>query len=75
MLLLGRLRPIASPTQAMVLAVNWPPHAPWPGQATFSSSCTSDSGQAPAAYLPTTSNTSTTVTSLSWKRPGRIEPP
>ena len=75
MLLLGRLSPIASATQAMVLAVNCPPHAPAPGHATFSSAWTSDSGHAPAAYFPTTSNTSTTVTSRSWKRPGRIEPP
>jgi hypothetical protein len=31
-------RPIASETQAMVLAVNWPPQAPELGQATFSRS-------------------------------------
>ena len=32
-------------------------------------------GQAPAANRPTTSNTSTTVTSWSRNRPGRMEPP
>src|SRR5690348_10447709 len=30
----GNASPIASATQAMVLAVNWPPQAPAPGQAT-----------------------------------------
>ena len=55
MLLFGKNNPIASPTHAMVFAVYWPPHAPWPGQATFSRACTSLSGQAPAAnrcYAP-----------------------
>ena len=32
-----RASPIASDTQAMVLAVNWPPQAPADGQATRSS--------------------------------------
>ena len=54
----------------MVLAVNWPPQAPAPGQATHSSSCSSESGMAPAECLPTASNTSTTVTSLPWNLPG-----
>ena len=48
MLLFGKDNPIASPTQAMVLAVNCPPQAPWPGQAAFSIAVSSDSGQAPA---------------------------
>ncbi len=51
MLLFGSDNPIASPTHAMVLAVNWPPHAPWPGHATFSSAWSSLSGQVPAAKL------------------------
>ena len=63
MLLFGSDNPIASATQAMVLAVYCPPHAPWPGQATFSSAVRSLSGQLPAACWPTASNTSTTVTS------------
>ena len=75
MLLFGKDNPIASATQAMVLAVNWPPHAPWPGQATFSSAISSCSGQLPAACWPTASKTSTTVTSRPAKLPGRIDPP
>ena len=59
----------------MVLAVNWPPQEPADGQATHSSSCRSSSLTSPTACLPTASNTSTTVTSRPWKRPGRIEPP
>jgi hypothetical protein len=59
----------------MVLAVNWPPQAPAEGQATSSSACSSSSVISPAAYWPTASNTSCTVTSLPLKRPGRIEPP
>ena len=38
---------------AMVLAVNWPPHAPAPGQATASSSFSSSSVILPAACAPT----------------------
>ena len=37
------LMPRNSSTVAIVFAVNWPPHAPAPGQATPSSSCTSSS--------------------------------
>ena len=59
----------------MVLAVNWPPQAPAPGQATHSSSCRSLSDILPAECWPTPSNTSTTVTSLPLNLPGRIEPP
>ena len=59
----GKASPIASLTIAMVLAVNWPPQAPADGQATHSSSCSSSSDIVPAAWRPTASNTSTTVTS------------
>ena len=69
------MSPIASDTHAMVLAVNWPPHAPAEGQATSSSACSSSSLIAPTACWPTASNTSCTVTSLPWKRPGRMLPP
>src|SRR4029079_5729602 len=58
MLLLGRDNPIASPTQAMVLAVYCPPHAPWPGQAAFSIAVSSLSRHAPELQRPTTSHTS-----------------
>ena len=60
----GELTPRKSSTVAMVLAVNWPPHAPAPGQATLSSACTSLSLIVPAACAPTASKTSWIVTSL-----------
>jgi hypothetical protein len=59
----------------MVLAVNWPPHAPADGQAAHSSSCKSSSDMAPAALAPTPSKTSMMVTSFPLNLPGRIEPP
>ena len=71
----GSARPMASDTQAMVLAVNWPPQAPSDGQAWVSRSHRSSSVILPAECMPTPSNTSTTVTSLPCQRPGRIEPP
>ena len=55
--------PSASKTIAIVLAVNCPPHAPAPGEATSSSSCSSASLILPAASEPTASNTCITVTS------------
>ena len=58
----------------MVLAVNCPPHAPAPGQAQLSSSCTSSSVMRPAALAPTASKTSWIVTSVPRKLPGSIEP-
>ena len=66
---------MASDTQAMVLAVNWPPHDPADGQATHSSSWRYASSTLPTECMPTASNTSTTVTSRFLNRPGRIEPP
>ena len=66
--------PRKSITIAIVLAVNWPPQAPAPGQAHDSSSCTSSSVIFPAARAPIASNTSWIVTSLPRKRPGAIEP-
>ena len=51
----GSARPIASDTQAMVLAVNWPPQAPADGHAIFSSAVSSSSGIWPDWYLPTAS--------------------
>ena len=58
-----------------MFAVNCPPQAPALGHATFSKSTKSFSVAPPAAYLPTASNTSTTVTSFPLYRPGNIEPP
>ena len=75
------LRPIGempsiSPAIAIVLAVNWPPQAPAPGQATSSSARSSSSVMLPAAQAPTASNTSWMVTSACrGSRPGMIEPP
>ena len=65
------LMPRKSITIAIVLAVNWPPQAPAPGQATSSSSCTSSSVIVPAARAPTASNTSWIVTSLAAEAAGR----
>ena len=42
-------RPMNSRIVDIVLAVNWPPHAPAPGQATDSSSCSSSAVMCPAA--------------------------
>ena len=50
-----------SRTMLIVLAVNWPPHAPAPGQATFSISYSSSSVILPARYAPIASYTVTTV--------------
>ncbi len=58
----------------IVLAVNWPPHAPAPGHATLSRACTSSGPTLPAAWAPTTSKTSWIVTSRPLYRPGAIEP-
>ena len=68
-------RPISSITVAMVLAVNWPPHAPAPGHAWSSISSSSSSEMRPAAFAPTASNTSPILMSRPLCLPGRIDPP
>ena len=68
-------KPMASETQAIVLAVNWPPQAPALGHATNSSSLNSSEDMDPDECFPTASKTSTTVTSLPLYFPGSIEPP
>ena len=68
------LMPSRSRAMDMVLAVNWPPQAPAPGQATFSRAWTSSGPTLPAAWAPTTSKTSWMVTSRPLYRPGAIEP-
>ena len=60
---------------AIVLAVNWPPQAPAPGEAAASSSCSSSSVIVPAACAPTASKTCWMVTRRPWNSPGMIEPP
>jgi hypothetical protein len=67
--------PSTSSAIAIVLAVNWPPQAPDPGEATFSSAISSSSVIRPAACAPTASKTSWIVTSSPLYRPGMIEPP
>ncbi len=54
--------PSASNAIAIVLAVNCPPHAPAPGDAASSSSCSSSSVILPEANWPTASNTCWIVT-------------
>ncbi len=54
-------RPMNSRTVDIVLAVYWPPQAPGPGQATFSTSYSSSRVILPARYAPMASNTLTTV--------------
>ena len=77
--------PIASLTQAIVLAVNWPPQAPALGQATRSRIASAASESVPFWWRPTASNMSCTVRSRLAKSsgtsapagtlPGRIDPP
>ena len=67
--------PSASNAIAIVFAVNCPPQAPAPGEATSSSSCSSSSLILPDANSPTASNTCWIVTSSPLQWPGRIEPP
>ena len=66
---------MASETQAMVLAVNWPPQAPSEGHAALSRTRRSSSARLPEACWPTASKTSWMVTSRPWKRPGKMAPP
>ena len=64
------LRPRNSSTVAIVLAVNWPPHAPAPGQAPFSASYSSSRVIFPARYAPIASYTVTTSAGLPLYVPG-----
>ena len=57
--------PIASPTDAIVFAVNIPAHEPSVGHARFSISPSSFSVSVPAAHAPTASNTLTTSSAWS----------
>ena len=66
---------MTSKAMAIVLAVNWPPHAPGPGVAAASSSWSSSSVMRPVASAPTPSKTSRIVTSRPRQRPGGTEPP
>jgi hypothetical protein len=59
----------------MVLAVNWPPHAPAPGHARLSTSLSSRASILPALNAPIASNTSWIVSFLPLYSPNAIEPP
>ena len=67
--------PNISTAVAIVLAVNWPPHAPGPGHPLLIRSSSSSTVIVPSACCPTASNTSWIVTSRPWNLPGMIEPP
>ena len=71
----GRLMPIASMTDDMVLAVYIPPQEPAPGQAFRSTSSSSAASIFPAACSPTASNTLTMVRSRPAWCPGLMVPP
>ena len=58
--------PIASPTDAMVLAVNMPAHEPAPGQAARSMARSSSEEIRPSDSAPMPSKTSTIEMSLPW---------
>ena len=70
----GRLIPIASAIELIVLAVNMPPHAPSPGQAVASISWSSASVIVPAAHAPTASNTLVMSVATPLCSPGMVEP-
>ena len=68
------LRPRNSIAVLIVLAVNWPPHAPAPGHADASTAASSASSMVPAACAPTASNTSWRVMSWPCNRPAAMVP-
>ncbi len=70
----GRLMPIASAIDDIVLAVNMPPQAPSPGQARRSISPSSSSEIVPAAHAPTASNTLVMSSARPLYCPGMIDP-
>ena len=67
--------PMASATDAMVLAVNMPAQLPSLGQAPRSMASSSASSIVPAAWAPTASNTDTMSVAWPLWLPGRIDPP
>ena len=67
--------PIASPTEAIVFAVNIPAHDPCPGQAAHSISYNSSSVINPLSKAPIPSNTSTIDISFPLYFPGKLLPP
>jgi hypothetical protein len=67
--------PMASPTAAMVLAVNMPAQLPSVGQALRSMASSSAASIVPAAKAPTASNTDTMSRARPLCWPGMIDPP
>ena len=67
--------PMTDRAMAMVLAVNWPPQAPAPGQTALSTAFSPASSSVPAEWAPMASNTSWTETSLDPITPGMMVPP
>src|SRR5699024_10223085 len=72
---LGKLIPIASIAEAIVLAVYIPPNEPAPGHALHSSSFTSHPLISPLFNCPTPSKTETKSMSFPFNLPGDIVPP
>ena len=70
----GSDMPRASATEAIVLAVYMPPHAPSPGQIARSIRSTSSRLILPARQAPTASNASMIVTSRPSTWPGIVDP-
>ena len=68
-------RPSAISIIDIVFAVNWPPHAPAPGQARLSTSCKRASSILPAPCAPTASNTCWIVIDLPSSVPWSMLPP
>ena len=67
--------PMASPTEAIVLAVNIPAQDPCPGQAAHSISYSSSFVIKPFSNAPIPSNTSTIDISFPLYSPGKLLPP
>ena len=70
----GRLIPMASAIELIVLAVNMPPHAPSPGHAFDSIWWSSSSVIVPAAQAPTASNTLVMSSAAPLYSPGIVDP-
>ncbi len=70
----GKLMPSASAILDIVFAVNMPPHAPSPGQASRSISSSSCCDIFPAAHAPIASNTVVMSMFLPLCTPGKVDP-
>ena len=66
---------MTSIVEAIVFAVNMPPHAPAPGQLRRTISPYSSSVMAPASRCPSASKEETTSSRSPFRRPGAMVPP